>query len=77
MGRVELPTNAVQTNELEAKAPFRYLRFREPPYTDRAIKRIADDVRPLLANGVEATPISRTRRSPPLRSTRSALELLG
>ena len=41
------------TNELEAKAPFRYLRFREPPYTDRAIKRIADDVRPLLANGIE------------------------
>ena len=41
------------TNELEAKAPFRYLRFRDPPYTDRAIKRIADDVRPLLANGIE------------------------
>lgn len=50
---VELPENAVMTNELEAKARFRYLRFREPPYTDRAIKRIADDVRPLLANGVE------------------------
>ena len=25
------------------KAPFRYLRFRDPPYTDKAIERIADD----------------------------------
>ncbi len=40
---IELPENAVLVNELEAKAPFRYLRFREPPYTDRAIKRIADE----------------------------------
>jgi len=50
---VELPENAVVTNQLEANAPFRYLRFREPPYSDRAIKRIADDVRPLLANRIE------------------------
>jgi uncharacterized protein YecE (DUF72 family) len=50
---IELPANAVQVNEVEAKAPFRYLRFREPPYTDRAIKRIAGDIRPLLADGIE------------------------
>ena len=50
---IELPPNAVQVNEVEAKAPFRYLRFREPPYTDRAIKRIAGDIRPLLADGIE------------------------
>jgi uncharacterized protein YecE (DUF72 family) len=50
---VELPSNAIQVNEVEAKAPFRYLRFREPPYTDRAIKRIADDIRQLLADGIE------------------------
>ena len=51
--RVELPPNAVRVNEVQTKAPFRYLRFREPPYTDRAIKRIADDIRPLLADGIE------------------------
>ena len=50
---VELPENAVRINDVEAKAPFRYLRFRDPPYTDRAIERIADDIRPLLASGIE------------------------
>ncbi len=50
---VELPENAVRINDVEAKAPFRYLRFRDPPYPDRAIERIADDVRPLVASGVE------------------------
>ena len=50
---VELPENAVRVNEVEAKAPFRYLRFRDPPYTDKAIERIADDIRPLLASGIE------------------------
>jgi uncharacterized protein YecE (DUF72 family) len=50
---VELPENAVRVNEMEATAPFRYLRFRDPPYTDKAIERIADDIRPLLASGIE------------------------
>jgi len=50
---VELPENAVLVNDVEATAPFRYLRFRDPPYTDKAIKRIADDIRPLLASGIE------------------------
>jgi len=50
---IELPENAVRINEVESKAPFRYLRFRDPPYSDKAIKRIADDIGPLLANGIE------------------------
>ena len=50
---IELPENAVRVNELEAKAPFRYLRFRDPPYDDKAIKRIADEIRPLVASGIE------------------------
>jgi uncharacterized protein YecE (DUF72 family) len=50
---IELPENAVQINEVEAKAPFRYLRYREPPYTDKAIEGIADDIRPLVASGIE------------------------
>jgi len=50
---VELPENAVRVNDVDASAPFRYLRFRDPPYTAKAIKRIADDVRPLVASGIE------------------------
>ena len=50
---VELPENAVQINEYEAGAPFRYLRFRDPPYSDEDISRIAGEIRPLLADGVE------------------------
>jgi uncharacterized protein YecE (DUF72 family) len=50
---IELPKNAVHINDVEAKAPFRYLRYREPPYTHKAIEGIADDIRPLVASGIE------------------------
>jgi uncharacterized protein YecE (DUF72 family) len=50
---VELPENAVQVNEHEAAAPFRYLRFRDPPYSEKALARIADEIAPLLAAGVD------------------------
>ena len=50
---VELPENAVQINEYEARAPFRYLRFRDPPYSEKQLSRIAEEIRPLLADGVE------------------------
>jgi uncharacterized protein YecE (DUF72 family) len=50
---IELPKNAVQINDAEASAPFRYLRFRKPPYSDGAIARIAAEIRPLLESGIE------------------------
>jgi uncharacterized protein YecE (DUF72 family) len=50
---IELPGNAVRINDVDAKASFRYLRFREPPYSERAIARIADEIRPLLEGGIE------------------------
>jgi uncharacterized protein YecE (DUF72 family) len=50
---VELPDNAVRINDAKANAPFRYLRFREPPYSDKAITRIADEIRPLVESDVE------------------------
>jgi len=50
---IELPENAVRINDVEATAPFRYLRYREPPYTAKAIEGIGDDVRPLVASGIE------------------------
>jgi uncharacterized protein YecE (DUF72 family) len=42
----------VRVNDLDADAPFRYLRFREPPYDDRILGGLADDLRPLLARGI-------------------------
>jgi uncharacterized protein YecE (DUF72 family) len=50
---VELPENAVQINDREAAASFRYLRFRDPPYSAAEISRIADEIRPLLDDGIE------------------------
>ncbi len=36
---------AVHANDLEADAPFRYLRLREPPYEDDALRALADRIR--------------------------------
>jgi uncharacterized protein YecE (DUF72 family) len=38
-------------NELEGDAPFRYLRLREPPYTEAQLREWADRLAPLLAAG--------------------------
>jgi uncharacterized protein YecE (DUF72 family) len=48
----DLPQNAVRVNQIEANAPFRYLRFRDPPYDDDALAGWADRLRPLLDEGV-------------------------
>ena len=50
---VDLPKNAVVVNEREAGAGFRYLRFRDPPYSDEQLSGIARGIQPLLAEGVE------------------------
>ena len=47
---VEVP---VRVDELEADAPYRYLRLREPPYDDDALAREAARIAPLLAAGVD------------------------
>ena len=44
---------AVRVDDWEAAASFRYLRFREPPYSDAALGALAARVRPLLERGVE------------------------
>ena len=49
----ELPENAVRVGSLEGAAPFRYLRFREPPYDDSALREWAARIRPLLDAGTE------------------------
>ena len=43
---------AVRVNQLDAPAPFRYLRLREPPYDDAALAAWADRLRPLLDDGL-------------------------
>jgi uncharacterized protein YecE (DUF72 family) len=42
----------VRVDSLEADAPFRYLRLREPPYDEEALSAWADRLRPLLADGI-------------------------
>jgi uncharacterized protein YecE (DUF72 family) len=42
----------VTVNSLEGEAPFRYLRLREPPYDDAALKALAERLRPLLDRGI-------------------------
>jgi uncharacterized protein YecE (DUF72 family) len=46
---VEVP---VRVNSLEADAPFRYLRLREPPYEEATLAGWADRLRPFLEDGV-------------------------
>jgi uncharacterized protein YecE (DUF72 family) len=43
---------AVRVNQLDAPAPFRYLRLREPPYDDAALSAWAARLRPLVDDGV-------------------------
>ena len=45
--------NAVRVNDWDADAPFRYLRFRDPPYSDDELATTAARIRPLLADGVD------------------------
>jgi uncharacterized protein YecE (DUF72 family) len=44
---------AVRVGSLDADAPFRYLRLREPPYDDEALAAWAERLRPLLADGID------------------------
>jgi uncharacterized protein YecE (DUF72 family) len=44
---------AAVVDALESDAPFRYLRLREPPYDEEALRGWADRLRPLLARGTE------------------------
>ena len=38
---------AVRVNDIEREAPFRYLRFRDPPYADDAVRAHAEQIRAL------------------------------
>lgn len=49
----DLPANAVRVDELETPASFRYLRLRDPPYEDVALREWAARLRPLLEDGID------------------------
>jgi len=44
---------AAVVNALDGFASFRYLRLREPPYSDQALRDWAERVRPLLDGGID------------------------
>jgi uncharacterized protein YecE (DUF72 family) len=55
---------AVRVDDWEADAPFRYLRFRDPPYGEEALAAAAARIRPLLAAGVEVYAFFRHEEAP-------------
>jgi uncharacterized protein YecE (DUF72 family) len=48
-----LPDHAVRVNDLDADAPFRYLRLREPPYSEQELEEWAARIRALVESGIE------------------------
>lgn len=44
---------AVRVGDPDGDAAFRYLRFREPPYSDVELEALAREIRPLLAGGID------------------------
>ena len=48
----DLPPNAARVGSLEGDAPFRYVRFRDPPYGEEELRGWAGRLGPLLDDGV-------------------------
>ncbi len=55
---------AVRVNDWEAEAPFRYLRFREPPHADDELAALARRIGPLLDAGVDVFAYFRHEEAP-------------
>jgi uncharacterized protein YecE (DUF72 family) len=73
-----IPAGSVRVNALEAEAPFRYLRLREPPYTAEDLAREAKRIVPLLAAGLDVYVYLRHEDEPTApRYAERLLELLG
>ncbi len=73
----ELPPNAVRVDDFAADAPFRYLRLRQPPYEESALRGWAGRLRPLLAEGVEVYVFFKHEEEPSApRYAERLLELL-
>lgn len=55
---------AVRVGDWDADAPFRYLRFREPPHSDEELTGWAERIRLLLAAGVDVFAYFRHEKAP-------------
>jgi uncharacterized protein YecE (DUF72 family) len=55
---------AVRVNDWDADAPFRYLRFRDPPYPERELEELAAPIARLLADGAEVFAYFRHEDAP-------------
>jgi uncharacterized protein YecE (DUF72 family) len=55
---------AVRVNDWNADAPFRYLRFRDPPYSERELEELAARIAPLLAGGADVFAYFRHEDAP-------------
>jgi uncharacterized protein YecE (DUF72 family) len=74
----DLPANAVRVNALEADAAFRYVRLREPPYSDDDLRAWTERLRPPLEEGVRVYCYLRHEDKPTApRYAQRLLELLG
>jgi uncharacterized protein YecE (DUF72 family) len=74
----DLPSNAIRVGSLEGDAPFRYVRLREPPYSDDDLQGWADELRPLLDDGVRVHCYFKHEDEPTApRYAERLLELLG
>ena len=67
---------AVRVDDRETDAPFRYLRFREPPYADADLEAIAAGIRPLAAAGDEVYAFFRHEDEPTAPTYATALQEL-
>ena len=73
----ELPSNAVLVDDLGANAPFRYVRLREPPYDESALRGWAERLRPLLAEEIDVYVFFKHEEEPSApRYAERLLELL-
>lgn len=68
---------AVRVGDWDAEAPFRYLRFRDPPYDEGALAALAARIRPLLGAGVHVFAYFRHEDEPTAPAyARRVLDLL-
>ena len=73
----DLPPNAVRVNDLESAAPFRFLRFRDPPYEDAELAEWADRIRLLVLAGAQVYAYFRHEDEPTApRYAQRLLELI-
>ena len=74
----DLPPNAVRVGSLEGDAPFRYLRLREPPYSEADLHGWVERIRPVLDEGVRVYCYFKHEDEPTApRYAQRLLELLG